>query len=288
MLQRTRAHPARMVSAHAMSIPALALNYSRDGVAHVPGVLTADWIARLAAAVDRAMAAPGRRAIEFAGKDEPGRFFGDMFMYRRDADFRAAFFDTPCAALAGEAMGARRVHLFYDQIFAKEPGTPRRTPWHQDFPYWPATGDMFCTVYLALDPIDAENGGVEYVAGSHRWGDDYRPKAFRAGGEDAARYANPDFVPAPDIDALRPTLDIRRFDMAPGDAIVFHGKLVHGAGGNDSPDRRRRTLALRFAGEDARWREGVPSFQALNAAKLKTGDTLDARPDLFPVLWTRA
>ncbi len=41
-----------------------------------------------------------------------------MFMWQRDADFRAAFFDTPCAALAGDAMGAAQVNLFYDQIFA--------------------------------------------------------------------------------------------------------------------------------------------------------------------------
>ena len=40
--------------------------------------------------------------------------------------------------------------------------------------------------------------------------------------------------------------------------------------------------------QDARWREGVPSFQALNAIKMKTGEPLDARPDMFPVLWRRA
>ncbi|MBI1245888.1 MAG: hypothetical protein GC202_12870 [Alphaproteobacteria bacterium] len=271
-----------------MTPDSLARTYAQDGVAQIEGVLDAAWIARLAAAIDRAMAAPGRRAIEFTAPGEPGRFFGDMFMWRRDADFRAAFFQTRCAEIAGNAMGATKVHLFYDQIFAKEPGTPRRTPWHQDFPYWPATGDMFCTVYLAIDEIDEHNGGVEYVAGSHRWGDDYRPQPFRAGGEDAVRYRNPDFAAAPDIDAMRETLDIRRFDMKPGDAVVFHGKLVHGAGGNDSTGRRRRTLALRFAGDDVRWREGVPTFKALNAAKMKTGEPLDARPDLFPVLWRRA
>jgi ectoine hydroxylase-related dioxygenase (phytanoyl-CoA dioxygenase family) len=146
---------------------------------------------------------------------------------------------------------------------------------------------MFATVYLALDPIDAENGGVEYVAGSHRWGGEYQPAAFRAGGVGAERYRNPDFETAPDIDARRGELDLRRFDMAPGDAVVFHGKLVHGAGGNASATRRRRTLALRFAGDDVRWREGVPTFKALREANLKTGDTLDARPDLFPVLWPK-
>ncbi len=273
-----------------MALPSsteIAATFAEIGVVHVPGVLDAAWVARLAAAIDRAMARPAKRAVEFNAEGEPGRFFGDMFMWRRDPDFRAAFFETPCAALAGAAMAASRVHLFYDQIFAKEPGTARRTPWHQDFPYWPATGDMFSTVYLALDPIDAENGGVEYVAGSHRWGGEYQPAAFRAGGEGAERYRNPDFEAAPDIEARRSELDLRRFDMAPGDAVVFHGKLVHGAGGNASATRRRRTLALRFAGDDVRWREDVPTFKALREAKLKTGDTLDARADLFPVLWTR-
>ena len=52
----------------------------------------------------------------------------------------------------------------------------------------------------------------------------------------------------------------QRLARAPGDAVVFHGRLVHGAGGNASAGRRRRTLALRFAGEDARWREGEAAF----------------------------
>lgn len=260
-------------------------SYAADGVAVVRGLVDAAMMARLAAAIDRAMATPAKRAIEFNAPGEAGRFFGDMFMWRRDGDFRAAFFETQAAVIAGAAMQSGEVRLFYDQIFAKEPATPRTTPWHQDYPYWPVTGDQFCTVYLALDEIDAENGGVEYVAGSHRWGNDYRPAPFRAGGEDAQRYTNSPLAPGPDIESLRATLDIRRYALAPGDATIFHGRLVHGAPGNASPTRRRRTLALRFAGDDARWQTGINTFQALRKAGLKTGDPLSARPDLFPMLW---
>lgn len=259
--------------------------YAADGLAVVRGLVDAAMVTRLGAAVDRAMAAPAKRAIEFNAPGEAGRFFGDMFMWRRDPDFRAAFFETQAAAVAGAAMRSANVHLFYDQIFAKEPATPRPTPWHQDYPYWPVTGDQFCTVYIALDEIDAENGAVEYVAGSHLWGSDYRPAPFRAGGEDAQRYTNSPLAPGPDIDAMRATLDIRRYALAPGDATIFHGRLVHGAPGNASPTRRRRTLALRFAGDDARWQTGINTFQALRKAGLKTGDPLSARPDLFPMLW---
>jgi ectoine hydroxylase-related dioxygenase (phytanoyl-CoA dioxygenase family) len=262
-------------------------DFARDGVACLRGIVDAAMVARLAAAVDRAMAKPAKRAIEFNAPGEAGRFFGDMFMWRRDADFRAAFFETACAAAAGLAMGATRVNLFYDQIFAKEPATPRATPWHQDFSYWPATGTQFCTVYVALDDIDADNGAVEYVAGSHRWGADFRPAPFRAGGEDAPRYTASALDASPDIDAARATLDVRSFALKPGDATLFDGRLIHGASGNASATRRRRTLALRFAGDDVRWREDVNTFQALRRAGLKTGDSLDKRRDLFPLLWVR-
>ena len=255
--------------------------YAQDGVVCARGLLDAGWVTRLRAAVDRAMAAPSNDAMEFNAEGEAGRFFGDMFMHRRDADFRAVFFDSPCAALAGEAMDAAEVRLLYDQIFAKMPGTPRRTPWHQDGPYWPLSGDRLCTVYVALDPIDATSGAVAYARGSHR-AEAFRPAPFRAGADAAARYAQsalPELA-APDPESLI------AFDLAPGDAVVFHANLVHGAGGNKS-DRPRRTLALRFAGEDVRWRTGVSTFRRLRKANLADGAPLSARDDLFPVLWRR-
>lgn len=260
---------------------ALAEAYARDGVACARGLLDDAWIARLARAVDRAMAAPSNDSMEFNAPGEPGRFFGDMFMHRRDPDFRAAFFETPCAALAGAAMGASEVRLLYDQIFAKAPGTPRATPWHQDGPYWPLSGDMLCTVYLALDPIDATSGAVSYARASHR-GTAFRPAPFRAGAESATRYTG---SALPELDAPDPA-SLVSFDLEPGDAVVFHANLAHGAGGNAS-ERPRRTLALRFAGEDVRWRSGVSTFRRLRKANLADGAALSARDDLFPVLWRR-
>lgn len=260
---------------------ALAEDYARDGIACVRGVLDAAWISRLRDAVDRAMEMPSNDSMEFNADGEAGRFFGDMFMHRRDPDFRAAFFDTSCAALAGEAMGSAEVRLLYDQIFAKAPGTPRATPWHQDGPYWPLSGDMLCTVYLALDPITQASGAVSYVRASHR-GCAFRPAPFRAGAEEATRYVGSEL---PALDAPDPATLIS-FDLEPGDAVVFHAHLVHGAGGN-ATDRPRRTLALRFAGEDVRWRTGISTFRRLRKANLADGAALSERNDLFPALWRR-
>ena len=257
--------------------------YARDGVVVRRGLLTEARLAELRAAVDRAMDSPGPQALDFNDRGGAGRFFGDMFMWLRDPAFRAAFFETDAAAEAGRLMGARHVRLFYDQIFAKEPATPSRTPWHQDAPYWPVTGDMLATVYLALDDIDAENGAVEYVAGSHRWDVDYAPAPFREGGDQARRYTKSPLPPLPDIDARRGELDMRRFVLAPGDAVIFHARLVHGASGNASADRRRRTVALRFTGDDVRWRPHTGTFKMLRRVGLPPGAPLEH--EFFPILW---
>jgi len=258
--------------------------FAKDGVVRLPALIAPSRVAEIATAIDRAMATPGPMALDFNDRGTPGRFFGDMFMWQREPAFRDAFFATDAAAAAGWLMGAAHVHLFYDQIFAKEPGTPQRTPWHQDSPYWPVTGEMLATAYLALDPIDAGNGAVEYVVGSHRWGGDFAPAPFREGGREARRYVKSPLPPLPDIEALRDRVDLRRFDLAPGDAVLFHGRLIHGAGGNPSA-RRRRTLALRFAGDDVRWRPHSGTFRPLARAGLAAGAPLSG--PLFPILWRR-
>ena len=38
----------------------------------------------------------------------------------------------------------------------------------------------------------------------------------------------------------------------PGDCVVFHGKTLHGAHGNESKNLWRRVLSTRWIGQDAR------------------------------------
>ena len=42
------------------------------------------------AAIERDLAAPGPNATNFAEGSSAGKFFGDMFMWKSDPDFRAA------------------------------------------------------------------------------------------------------------------------------------------------------------------------------------------------------
>jgi ectoine hydroxylase-related dioxygenase (phytanoyl-CoA dioxygenase family) len=258
--------------------------YARDGVVMLAGMFDADWIARLCGAIDRDMARPSAMATDFNAPGTPGRFFGDMFMWTWDADFRAAVFDSPAPAIAAALMGAARVHFFYDQLFVKEPGTTKPTPWHQDQPYWAVAGEQICTVWIALDRIPIAAGAVEYVAGSHRWDRRFRPVAFREGNHNAVRYAASDLEPVPDIEAERAQHDIRAWTMAPGDCLVFHAKIMHGAPGNATAGRRRG-LALRFTGDDARYDPRPGTFQMIREPELPPGAPMEC--DLFPRVWPR-
>ncbi len=264
--------------------PADRATYARDGVVHLAGMFDTDWIARLRAAIDRDMAQPSAMAADFNAPGTPGRFFGDMFMWTWDDDFRAVAFDSPAAAIAAALMGALHAHLFYDQLFVKEPGTTKPTPWHQDHPYWAVKGRQISTVWIALDQISHAAGAVEYVAGSHRWARWFRPVAFKEGNHNDQRYQQADLEPVPDIEAARDQYDIRAWDMAPGDCLVFQALIMHGAPGNRTTGRRRG-LAIRFTGDDARYDPRPGTFQMIREPTLTPGAPMEC--DLFPRVWPR-
>ena len=54
----------------------------------------------------------------------------------------------------------------------------------------------------------------------------------------------------PDIEGDRAPWDIVSWAVEPGDLIVFHPKMLHG-GAPTHPGQRRRTLTLRYFGQDA-------------------------------------
>ena len=253
--------------------------YEKDGVVRVRGLLDSAWVERLHAAIDRVESNPGEFREQYA-PGTPGHFLSDKFMWARDPDFRAYAFDSAAPEVAGRLMQADKINLFYDHLMIKEPGTSAPTPWHQDMNYWPAEGDQICSIWLALDRTGLDNGGMEFVLGSHRAGSRYRPFDFRGTGS----VETDEFEPLPDVEGNRQAFNIKDFDLEPGDAVVFHGLTLHGAPGNKLT-RRRRALSVRFTGDDVRFIQRKKMIRLLKDPGLKPGDPLDS--ELFPVVWRR-
>ena len=90
-------------------------------------------------------------------------------------------------------------------------------------------------------------------------------------------------MPVPDPDAEQ--MDVREWDMAPGDAVAFHYGTLHGARGNRA-SARRRAFSLRLVGDDARYVERPgPTSPPFPGHGMGEGDRL--REDWFPVIWGR-
>lgn len=257
--------------------------FARDGVICLRGQLDAGWIDRLRQASDEILA-DGRHTMEFTAAGRAGRFAMSLFMWRRHPVFRAFALTSPAAAIAGEIMGASKINLFADHLLVKEPGTAEPTRWHHDLPFWPLAGSQVCSVWLALDPVTRQTGGVEYVAGSHTWPVRYRPVPPYSPA--IARKRNMELPECPTFDGERDRGRLLAWDMEPGDCLVFNALVIHGAAGNASDAVRRRGLATRWCGDDVTFLDGDFMVEPPEPSGLATGDPLDS--DLFPVVWRRA
>lgn len=253
--------------------------FAVDGIVCLRGLFDPGWVEAMRDAAEHALSNPTEMAIEMAeARGDEGRYFFDTFTWRTNQGCREFVFNSPAAEIASQVMGSTKINLFFDQWLIKEPGTSTPTPWHHDVPYWPVQGDNFCSLWLALDPVDLESGAVEYIKGSHRWGVRYFPDTFS--GMDGM---TEDLPKIPDIDAERDSYDVVHFDLEPGDCTVHHGLLVHGAPGNHSASTRRRAYVTRWAGDDATFdtRDGVVHMPSLPL--LAHGAALDS--ELWPVVW---
>jgi ectoine hydroxylase-related dioxygenase (phytanoyl-CoA dioxygenase family) len=60
--------------------------------------------------------------------------------------------------------------MWSSHLICKPPKSGIHVPWHQDTPYWNISGPLPGSIWLALDDIDAENGGMCLLPDWHRRG----------------------------------------------------------------------------------------------------------------------
>lgn len=259
-------------------------DFERDGAVCLRGAFR-DWVDVLADGVERNMREPGPYAAENLKPGEEGRFFDDYCNWQRIPEFERFLRESDIARIAAEIMGSNEAQLFHDHVLVKEPGTGKQTPWHQDAPYYFVAGEQCVSFWLPLDPV--EHATLRLIAGSHKWEKPVRPVRWLNDADfyEGAEGEELDFIPVPDPDM--PDEDnpysVLEWGMAPGDAVLFHFRTVHGARGNETP-HRRRAFSARFVGDDTHYvtRPGrtSPPFPGHGMAD---GERL--REDWFPILY---
>jgi len=241
--------------------------FREDGVVCIPRALDAATLALAEDCFEWTLHHPGPGAGAVL-LGTPGTFYQDQANPDAFPAYRHLLCDTPLADYAAGLFGCENVWLMYEQIWLKEGAATRRTPWHQDLPYLPATGEHMAVMWANLDPVAREHS-LEFVVGSHR-GPLYNPTAFNPDDVGANLFDPAEWPPLPDIDASPQDFPIVSFAIAPGDVVVFHPAMLHG-GAPTPAGSRRRTLSLRFFGDDV-WCAARPHDGMANIDGLKHDD----------------
>lgn len=137
------------------------------------------------------------------------------------------------AGLFGEEPLAAQSMLYF------KPAGARGQALHQDNFYLKVEPGTCIAAWLALDPADRENGGLEVVPGTHTM-DIFCPEEA-----DSAASFTREYVPVP------PGLAAVPVNLAPGDVLFFNGSLVHGSGPNRTTDRFRRSFICHYIGRSS-------------------------------------
>lgn len=229
-------------------------------------------------AIEENIAKPSWRERTYRPDDGLSPFFQDYVVWNQFDGYRDLVANSPMAEMAATLMQSTTARIFHDHVLVKEPGNSTVTPWHQDQPYYLVEGEQTVSFWVPLDPVPRDRT-IEYVAGSHKWGKNFRPTRF----DGTPLFENDPSEDVPDVDKERDALDILGWAVEPGDAVAFAFRTLHGAPANQSP-ARRRVISLRWVGDDARFvqRPGPtsPAFPDLDY----TPDTPFEGPE-FPVLY---
>lgn len=242
----------------------LKADFDRDGYVAIRPLFDARKMAEINRELDRYLrdAVPRMKETEVYYEDKNDRTTVKQMMYlERYDDYFAELLNASAVHELAEAVLGERAIAQNMEYFNKPPGIGKPTPPHQDGYYFMITPPQAVTGWLALEPVDDENGCLNYVRGSHR-GAGWRPHGrsqilgFSQGVTD---FGTPD--------------DIANTVTMPGDAgmlLMHHCKTVHWASPNRSPTRSRRALGFVFFGESARPDEDAKrAYQAKLDAELK-------------------
>ena len=221
--------------------------FAKDGVCLLRGALSDEAMAACETAWRWSREHPGPLAGGMEARAEVSR--QDLCHPDALPLYESVVRDTPLADYAKALWQAERVWFMYEQIFHKSGGVAGRTPWHQDTSYLAIAGEHLIAFWISFEPIPAETA-LEFVRGSHR-GTLYNTSRFDPDDPTLPIFASDDLPALPNIEADRAGFDIASFATEPGDVIAFHTSTLHGGGAVDAETPERRTLTLRFFGDDA-------------------------------------
>ncbi|MFY0663913.1 MAG: phytanoyl-CoA dioxygenase family protein [Natronospirillum sp.] len=144
--------------------------------------------------------------------------------YQRHPSLRAWATHRPLVAVLRQLLQEPPclTQAHHNCVMTKHPAFGTATDWHRDIRYWSFLKPDLVSVWLALGPENANNGGLKFIPGSHRLA--IPPEQLD------------------DMDFLRPDVEENQelfeqgmeLNLQAGDVVLFHSGLFHAAGVNNS------------------------------------------------------
>ncbi len=235
--------------------------YQKNGFVYLPELVNKEALAFLQRVVEAAVfirKKDDRRALQEKSRYEQS-FLQCGYLCWDFKPIKDFVFGKRFAGVARDLMQVQHVRLWHDQALFKEPGG-RPTDVHIDSSYWPIDQpQLSTTLWLALNPVTAENGCLYFFPGSHLLPQHEYVDIFQNPHQPSAIEGKKAFyVP-----------------LNPGDATFHSGRLYHGAGPNKTRHMREGMTTiyiadgLRFDATDDR------NNTHTSCSGLKHGDLID-------------
>jgi ectoine hydroxylase-related dioxygenase (phytanoyl-CoA dioxygenase family) len=198
--------------------------------------------------------------------------FHALGAWRITPGFHDVLWNPRFLVAASQLLGNVPVRFWHDQLFSKPAKKGGVVAWHQDYSYWTRTKPVaHLTCWCGLDDSTRENGCLQYIAGSHKWG--LLPKPVIAGelhgikdflnDEQKKQFENPQFA-----------------EVKAGEAIFHHSLTLHGSGENKS-DKPRRAFVINVFADGVVSDSNDPLLEGV--PPVPKGEKMDGR--FFPLLY---
>jgi phytanoyl-CoA hydroxylase len=184
------------------------------------------------------------------------------------------------ANLANWEHGAR---VASDQVWCKPP-TSGALSFHRDSAYFDFIPADVVTVWIAFDDMIPEVGPLEYVEGSHKWGEGRVGSANQFFDNDRRRLMY-DAAIREGFTNPKVQLNIHQVNVNVGGCGIHNGRTWHGSDRNYSHNKPRRGLGIHFVPANATFKEEGELGKMWS--KFKSKNSNEMPEDEFPVTFRR-
>ena len=212
--------------------------YRENGYVRFDNVLSTDEVEALREALADAIEHQKGIARDLAATDETDakadKILQMVNLWQHSEAIRAHAQNPRLAGIASRLTGSPQIHLFHDQALVKPPGPSAPSPWHQDQPYWPSKEPGMLSCWMALDDVTIERGCMQFIPGSHRWGE-FEPVSF---------VGDPDQLYNMLSEEQRALWHSVPVELKAGDCTWHHGLTFHYTNANTTEQVRRALVTI--------------------------------------------